>query len=212
MNFTFRFILIICLTFANYNLFGQFYYFEANADTCYGNDFYILGVTSFDTLTVVVPPKSYKIQPRRKNDYMLEMRRYNYACEKRNAKKLTSLRKDEYLYSLFNDDVYILASFPHVYYNDFIIHCADDSLKKIIEKNATKYYQSFPYYNLYTFNNFKCIDYKHQCYLLVLMNANFFNRIVIGYNFCPAGYLLTEFNENVTKGLYVKVLLPFFPD
>jgi len=212
-KFLFKILLIAYFTLAGHNLYGQFYYFQSNVDTCYCNDIIILGTTYFDTLTVVVPPKSFKIQTEGNNDYMLEMRRYNYACEKTKLPIITSLRKDAYLYSLFNDDVYIVADWPHVFYDNFIIHCLNDSLKKIVVDNFDKYYHTYSYHSTpYMVKKFRCLDHKQQCFLEILMNVHFFNRVVTAYNCSPAGYLLTEFDENITKGFYVKVLLPLYKD
>ena len=193
-------------------LFGQFYHFKQDTDTCYCNDIFIIGVKHFDTLTSVVPPESYKFHYNAK-DYMKEHRIYTYAIEKKNAHKLINMHKDQYLYSLFDSDVYIVAPWPYVFYNYFVKFCADDSLKDVINNQMTRYLSPYKYCGeKYPIRNFFCMDYQQQQFLAVLMNVNLYNKIVVGFNFCPPAYILSEFDENISKGLYVKILLPLFHD
>ena len=205
-------ILVFCANSISNCLFGQFYYFKSGTDSCYCNDIFILGIKHFDTLTTVVPPLSYEFRYNVK-DYMKKHRLYAYAIEKRNAHKLINMRKDQYLYSLFNEDVYVVAPWPYVFYNYFIRFCADDSLKDVINNQMTRYLSPYKHYgDRYQIKNFFCMDYQQQQFLAVLMNVNLYNKIVVGFNFCPPAYILSEIDENISKGLYVKILLPLFYD
>lgn len=193
-------------------LFGQFYRFKQNTDSCYCNDIFIMGLKHFDTLTSVSPPKSYRLYDK-SQDYKMAKRLYGYATEKRNMHKLLCMHKDQYLYSLFNEEVYVVANWPYTFYKYFVQYCATDTLKEKIVKQMDRYVLAYKYLgDSYSINNFICLDYMQQSFLVVLMNVDFYNKVVEGFNFCPATYILSEFDENISKGFYVKVLLPFYDD
>lgn len=191
---------------------GQVNFFSKGIDTCCINDFFIVGTIRFDTLTEVVPPKSYNIHyKKQKQNFRINNRRYDYATEKCNVHKLIIKNKDQYQYSLFDEDIYLVAIWPYVFYKNFIIHCVHDSLQKKINENMNNYLHTYNYYGTpYTVEKFRCIDYRQQQFLVVMMNVNFYNNVVDMYNFCPGSYILPEFDENISKGLYVKVLLPIY--
>lgn len=204
-------ILVICINSIGLSLFGQFYHFKPDLDTCYCNDAIIMGIKRFDTLTSVVPPKSYRIYDK-SQDPKAAYHLYRYATEKRNVHKLIGMRKEQYLYGLFNEDVYIVPKWPNIFY-DSIKHCANDSLKKIINEQMPKNYLAPEVFgDWYSIKNFDCIDYRQRLFLVVLMNADFYNKIAGQFNGCGRNYILPEFNENISKGFYVKVLLPFYDD
>lgn len=202
-------ILLMCINSVCICLFGQYRFKPAN-DSCYCNDIFIMGLRHFDTLTSVSPPKSYRFYDK-SQDFKAANRSYSYATEKRNVHELICMRKDQYLYSLFNEDVYVVAHWPYSFYKYIVQYCATDTLKEMIAQQMSKYVLAYKYIgDAYSIKKFSCIDYRQQLFLVVLMNVDFYNRAVEG--FCPAAYLLSEFDTNITKGLYVKVLLPFYDD
>lgn len=195
------------------SLYGQFYHYKYDSDTCNCKDFVAIGIKHFDTLTEVVPPKSYTIHCKKRDiNSRITKRRYDYATEKKYIQEILLLNKDKYLYSIFNKEVYIVADWPYTFYYK-IIHCVNDSIRKIIDKNMYKYFLTYQYLDKpYVVKNFRCIDHRQQLFFVVLMNVEFYNKVVNEFNFCPSSYILPEFDENISKGLYVKVLLPYYDD
>ena len=124
-----------------------------------------------------------------------------------------SYQKGTIVGGLFNEEVYVVANWPYTFYKYFVQYCATDTLKEKIVKQMDRYVLAYKYLgDRYSIKNFICLDYMQQSFLVVLMNVDFYNKVVEGFNFCPATYILSEFDENISKGFYVKVLLPFYDD